>query len=822
MRVGDEGDFGEQVGREAGRPYSVDARGGLGVQVGEGNTQIIYAYSRGTWTDGVAPPPLASVSGAVESPYRGLAAFGEGDAPFFFGREEATNQILQRMSRAMEGQGLLVVSGASGAGKSSLLRAGLLPRLRGAGLPQAPGAASWPGLVMTPGRAPLGELAVRVALLSGADAWAMRRALAGDPAAFALAARQAVLARSPALGGPAAPGLSGQRLLLVVDQFEQLFTQCADQAERQAFISCLCAASGRWDRPGAEPAALVILGVRADFEARCAAYPELAVAVQDRYLVTAMTERQLRMAITGPARAVRTQADDALTATLLAEVRVRQPGGSGAGVLPLLSHALDQAWRTRAGQALTLADYERTGGIEGAVAASAERAYGRLTSGRREAARQVFTRLVATGPDGTDTADRATRAELVEGKDPAQMADVEAVLEAFAAERLLTLAADSVEISHEALLTAWPLLRDSWLAESHADRIVRTRLRGAAGEWERRSGDPAYLYRGTLLQAAVETTGKAPSDPGGSPPLSRLERSFLRASDNARRRAARLRQAVLVVVVVLALVAAGFAVLFNQQRATASQQRDQAVESQIVAQAGELNATNPSLAAQLLLAAYQKGQTPENASRLFSTENQPLSVAKSAGSNVHEVLFSPDRKTLAIQTTASTVVLWDVSHPGQPSQLGQPITTAKDDPVASMAFSRPDGSILAIGDAKGNVILRDLSHPGQPGQPLTTGDGQPVYAMAFSPDGKTLLAAGTGGVLSMWKLGNTADRPFYPALQRRRAFRCGFQPRRQDPGRHRYLGCSRSVEDRRRGRAGPDQHRRLSRRIQPRRKDPGH
>ena len=209
----------------------------------------------------------------------------------------------------------------------------------------------------------------------------------------------------------------------MVDQFEQVFTQCADEGQRQAFITALCAAADAGHGPDHAPAALVVLGVRADFEARCADYPELAGAVQDRYLVTPMTERQLRMAITEPAKAAGSSVDDDLVEVLLAEVRARQPGGSaGAGVLPLLSHALDQAWRSRTGQVLTLADYERTGGIEGAVADSAQRAYDQLTPGQQAAARQVFTRLTATSSDGMDTADRATRAELTDGKSPAEAA----------------------------------------------------------------------------------------------------------------------------------------------------------------------------------------------------------------------------------------------------------------------------------------------------------------------------------------------------------------------------------------------------------------
>jgi hypothetical protein len=126
-----------------------------------------------------------------------------------------------------------------------------------------------------------------------------------------------------------------------------------------------------------------VLGVRADFEAHCADYPPLSTAIQDRYLVTAMTERQLRLAITEPARKAGSQVDDGLVGVLLGEVRAGQPGMFAAGVLPLLSHALDQAWRSGTGTVVTLADYERTGGIEGAVAASAQRAYDALTPAQR-------------------------------------------------------------------------------------------------------------------------------------------------------------------------------------------------------------------------------------------------------------------------------------------------------------------------------------------------------------------------------------------------------------------------------------------------------
>src|SRR5215468_2666769 len=178
-----------------------------------------------------ARPRPGAVAG---SPYRGLAAFEEQDAAFFFGREAAATELLARMSRLLARTGLLVVSGASGAGKSSLLRAGVLPRIGQDGLAAAPGAASWPRVVFTPTRAPLDELALRAAPLAGADAAAVRRGLAADPDGFALTARQAARAGPPdpvgERDGPAQPDqLRPGRLLLVVDQFEELFTQCAEE-----------------------------------------------------------------------------------------------------------------------------------------------------------------------------------------------------------------------------------------------------------------------------------------------------------------------------------------------------------------------------------------------------------------------------------------------------------------------------------------------------------------------------------------------------------------------------------------------------------------
>ena len=607
------------------------------------------------------------------------------------------------------------------------------------------------------GPTPLDVLAVQVAHLAGVDAAAVRRGLDDDPAGFALTACQAALA--PA-GPTAAPdGLSAERqptrLLLVVDQFEQVFTRCPDEKQRQAFITALCATAAR-DGLEQDSAALIVLGVRADFEARCADYPQLADAIQDRYLVTSMTGRQLRMAITEPAKRAGSSVDENLVDVLLEEVGTRQPASSpavsgrgsvsGAGILPLLSHALDQAWRSRAGDVLTIADYERPGGIEGAVADSAQRAYDHLTPSQQATARQVFMRLTATSSGGVDTADRASRAELTDGKTAAEVEDVEAVLEAFAAERLLTLATDTVEISHEVLLTAWPLLRDTWLAETHADRMARTRLHNTAADWARNSRDPSYLYSGSLLAAATETAARVRADPARYPPLTQTERDFLQASDRAHRRSVRRLQSFTAFLMVLVIGLAVATVYAFHARNEFAHERDVAVSGQLISGSENLGDTDPALSKLQSIAAWRINPTDEARYAMLAAAARPgiAALTRSTG-QVYRVAFSPDGKTLASSDDAA-VRLWDVATH---QQIGKPFGDSNG--PHAVAFS-PDRKTLASSDDDGTVRLWDVATQQQIGKPFTGFTGS--VHLAFSPDGKT-LATGDDATMRLW---NVADR----------------------------------------------------------------
>ena len=735
---------------------SVDARNSMGVQVGHHNTQINYSYARSVRSGGPAPPPLVTVAGEIDSPYRGLNAFDERDAAFFFGRESTIDALLERIA-ALSTPAILMVSGVSGSGKSSLLQAGVVPRIR-TSLPGPEEAALWLSLIVTPSDDPMDELAVALSSITDLNAADLRRSLQDDPDNLRLLARQAIAAGLP--GSSPTDGRNGDRaprLLLIIDQFERLFTRCQDEAQRRAFVTALHAAATRPD--GATPPACVVVVVRSDFEARCADYPGLAGAVEQRFLVRAMTERQLRMAITEPARMLGGDIDNEVVETLLSELEAGDdPQGLGstrsrAGVLPLVSHALDQAWRVRSGSTVTLADYERTGGVEGAVAASAQRVYSSLSASQQEMARQIFTRLAVTGPDETDTADRVPRWEL--GKNGDADADVQAVLEAFAAQRLLVLDADTVEISHEVLLTAWPLLRDVWLAETRADRLIRSRLRNTAAEWERHGEDSSYLYSGSLLERAAEAQQRISADPRQSN-LGATESAFLAVSLGAKRRRQHQRRALVASLLALTLALASATVFAWGQRASALEQRDLAIARQLIDESQSQADGDPWGARLKSLAAWQLAppDVAEDARWAMTAAAVRPGLAKLDGhtSEVVAVAYNADGSLLASVGLSQGIQLWDVQRY---ERVGDLIPVS--DSATTIVFS-PDGMLLAYTDSaySGEAITETIQIWDIARHRLTSTialDQSVVssWPLTFSSDSQTLFIR-TDRSVSLWSV----------------------------------------------------------------------
>ena len=276
-------------------------------------------------------------------PYRGLLTFGESDAEVFYGRERLSAELAAKLAGRAAVGGLVVVTGASGAGKSSLLRAGLLPILaRGQ---QLPGSDRWPRIIMTPTKDPLAELAARLAAVGGPDALAVRDGLARHPDQAHLAIRSAMLAAAARRDEqPPASDDSAARLVLIVDQFEQVFTlnpEAGGEAARQAFITALCSAAATPAGPGQVPPALVVIAVRGDFWDRCAAVPELVGALQDgHFVVGPMTGSELRVAITGPAEEAGLEIDPALTDTILGDLHA-----AGGGTWPECCRCCPRPWR---------------------------------------------------------------------------------------------------------------------------------------------------------------------------------------------------------------------------------------------------------------------------------------------------------------------------------------------------------------------------------------------------------------------------------------------------------------------------------------------
>jgi formylglycine-generating enzyme required for sulfatase activity len=441
-----------------------------------------------------------------EPPYKGLQYFDENDVALFHGRTALTQELAARLTR----ERFLAVVGASGSGKSSVVRAGLIPAWHH-GLETPTGKTTGAVHVITPTAHPLESLAASLTRDSeSVTATAtLTDDLLKDPRSLHLFVRKLLLRSNES------------HLLIVVDQFEETFTLCKDISERKAFIdNLLTAAADSTDGP-----VRVVLTLRADFYQHCAEHDGLRQTLQQHQaFIGAMSTDELRAAIEAPAKENGWALQEGLTDLILQDV------GEEPGTLPLLSHALLETWKRRQGRTLTLTGYAAAGGVRKAITQTAENVYSKLQPEEQTIARNIFLRLTELGEGVQDSRRRASRAELRSNQNNA----TEVVLKILTDARLITATQDTVEVAHEALIREWPALR-GWLAEDREKLRLHRHLATSASEWDRRGREPGDLYRGARLAQAQEWL----TNDGVA--LSPLEHDFIEASQNIVRREQRAR-----------------------------------------------------------------------------------------------------------------------------------------------------------------------------------------------------------------------------------------------------------------------------------------
>jgi WD40 repeat protein len=633
------------------------------------------------------PPQQAS------NPYPGLLAYTAADAESFFGREALVAEMVAALSVAR----WLAVVGPSGSGKSSAVRAGLQAALRKGALP---GSAEWVLADVRPGSDPLDALGTALADLHGT----------GEGAALASELQSAPLCAA------VARGLRGRRLVLHVDQFEELWTAAPEEA-RVRTLDLLVEAV----RDAGE-AVSVVVTMRADYYGRTAEHPVLAgLMAESQVLVPSMTPAELRATVELPARSVGMALEPGLAQAVLDDV-AGQPGA-----LPLLSTAMHETWERRRGRSLTLAGYAETGGARRAIAHLADATFTEFDAGQQEIARRLLLRLAAPAADGGDVSRPAPLSELVVDDATRE------VLARLTERRLVTTTETSAQPAHEALLREWPRLR-SWLDADRDGRRLHQQIATAATEWESAGREDDSLLRGARLAAADDWRADREDV------LSRREKEFLDASVDLRqrdlrkaRRTTRRFQA-LAAVLVLLLVGAGVAAyLAVQSSRTAAERATEAIARDLVNQSRTQTETRLDTALLLAVEAHRRNPSFEtegglltalDAARYFTGFRRELPQ-----DTVHSAI-SVDGRTLCVLTSAGDLLAFDTSDWSADARV---LERGITDPL--FLDLSPDGRRAVYLAADGAHLL-DLVPGGQPGPVLPQSEGAFV---SFSQDGRFVL-----------------------------------------------------------------------------------
>jgi WD40 repeat protein/transcriptional regulator with XRE-family HTH domain len=772
----------------------------------------------------------------LENPYKGLRAFGEADVADFFGRETLVARLLERMvavdpdpplPAAREGAMIfgspaargkpavsaveedagaavrfLAVVGPSGSGKSSVVRAGLVPALRQGGVP---GSEHWFITEVLPGAHPLEELELALLRVAARQPANLMDQLQRDERGLLRAARLVL------------PDDSASELLLVIDQFEEVFTLIDDEAARTHFLNILIAAV-----TDARSRVRVVVTLRADFYDRPLRYSGLGELMQARTeVVLPLTPDELEQAIVGPAKRVGVAVEPELIADIVHDV------GEQPGTLPLIQYALTELFERREGRKLVRTAYRAGGGVRGALARRAEAIYAALDPASQVAARQIFLRLVTLGTGAEDTRRRVRQSELEsivngswsfaaggsqpttrnrpwpavrqavpeldEGHEPPgpRQPATDKVIDLYGQARLLTFDRDpltrepTIEVAHEALLREWERLRE-WLETSRSDVRTQRLLAAAALEWSQHGHDPGFLSGGARLaqfaalaessnlalnaderlyldasleerdrlaaaeqarqaQELAQAQALAAEQAQRAEEQSRAAAASQQAAAAQRRAAQRLR--ILVVGLMLFLVAAiGLSVFALTQRSRAETNLRRSEAQRLAAEANALYQASGDAEIVALLAVRSLGMeyTPQGDAALASaaTLEYPRQIFSDHSDWVQDAAFSPDGRYLLTGGTDKTARLWQV-RTGQTIQIFKGHTGA----VNGVAFS-PDGRSALTASQDKTARLWDV----QSGKEIRTFNGHTdqIWGVAFSPDGKQVLTGSYDDTARLW------------------------------------------------------------------------
>lgn len=633
----------------------------------------------------------------LDNPYQGLHAFQPDDADLFFGREAITHKLLEKMQETGKFNRFVAVVGPSGSGKSSLVRAGVIPALwRG----EIEGSENWFIVDMIPGTAPLDSLEVTLTRIVSERGINLHEQLARDERGLLRVADMLL------------PDDSSE-LVLVIDQFEEVFSLLEDETARQHFLSLLVAAV-----TDPHSRVRVIITLRADFYDRPLHYPAFGAILRERMeTILPLTAEELTRAITEPAKLVKVTFEEGLVTQIVSDVNYQS------GALPLLQYALTELFERRSGRVMTWEAYRAIGGAVGALAYRADELYHELSDAAQSIVHQLFLRLVTLGEGTEDTRRRVAREELLSLFDD-DLTDE--IIDLFANYRLLALDHDektrkpTVEVAHEAIIREWERLR-SWLNDSRNDIRQQRRLGQSATEWFTHGKDVSYLMRGARLEQVERWL------PLAQIVLTPLERHYIDASLAERQRAqaeeqerqareAKLERrsrtvlrALVAVFAVAALISGGFGIFAVQQANEATLARDdaQAAELEARRQAGillasaaqnEADAGFTDRAILLALEALENYPYSPQAERALGeavTYNRALGQYLGHNSSATGADWSPDGARIATISTDNTVHIWDAEtqQTGRIIELPTGISGNLNDWGLAVRWS-PDGSRL--------------------------------------------------------------------------------------------------------------------------------